>query len=71
MKTKHKMAFGALLSICGGIGIVLGPSFGLADLGRPWSFIIGFAVGVSGGIGAVLAICGLIENRKLRQSKED
>ena len=68
MKTKQKMAFGAVLSICGGIGIVLGPAFGFADLGRPWSFIIGFAFGVNGGIGAVLAICGLIENRKVKQS---
>lgn len=69
MKTKQRIAFGAVLSICSGIGIVLGPAFGFADLGRPWSFITGFAFGVMGGIGVVFTIFGLIENRKLRQSK--
>ncbi len=69
MKTKQKLGFGAVLSVCGGIGIILGPAFGITNLGEPWSFICGFAIGVIGGVGAALAIFGLIENRKLSHHK--
>jgi len=66
MKIKNKLGLGAILALCGVIGLVLGLVFGLMHLNYPWSFITGFVTGLMGGIGFVLAISGLIENRKLK-----
>jgi len=64
VKTKHKIGFGAALAVFGGIGIILGPLLGFTHLGKPWSFITGFAVGVICAAGVVLSIFALLENRK-------
>lgn len=64
MTTKNKIGLGSILAVFGGIGIVLGPSLGFTRLSEPWSFITGIIIGIIGGIGAVLSILGLLENRK-------
>ncbi len=63
MQAKNKLGIGAVLSIFGGIGIGLAPTLGISVLGRPWSFLAGFFVGVVGGIGVALAIAGMVELR--------
>lgn len=52
------------MATLGALGIVLGPKLGAAGLGRPWSFLVGFTDGVVTGIGAVLAISGLLDYRR-------
>lgn len=56
---------GFILAILGGAGIVLGPIFGLTELVRPWSFILGFIFGIMSGVGAALTLFGLLEKKKL------
>jgi len=63
-----KLGLGACLSGIGALGIVLGPMLGLPELGRPWSFLLGFAFGVSAGIGVALSIAGLAGLRRLLRS---
>jgi len=46
------------------LGIVLGPALGLTDLGRPWSFLVGFATGVIAGLGTALSVAGLAGMRQ-------
>ena len=58
-----KLGLGSALATIGGIGFILGPALGLTDLGRPWSFLVGFAVGMMVSVGGTLAIGGLLENR--------
>ena len=53
------LGIGACLGVIGALGIVLGPVLGLADLGRPWSFLVGFAAGLFAGLGAALSVAGL------------
>lgn len=36
------------------------------DIGRPWDFLIGFALGVICSLGATLSVHGLIERRRGR-----
>jgi F0F1-type ATP synthase assembly protein I len=59
-----KLTLGAILAILGGAGIILGPLIGLSELGRPWSFILGFIFGVFSGTGTVLSLFGLYETKK-------
>lgn len=66
MQTKSKLSLGSILGILGALGIVLAPTVGATALPDPWSFVAGFAVGVVGGLGAALAIAGLIEYRRHR-----
>ncbi len=56
---------GIILAILGGAGIVLWPIFGLTELVRPWSFILGFIFGIMSGVGAALILFGLLEKKKL------
>jgi hypothetical protein len=59
MKRTKALAVGSSLAVIGGLGIALGPSFGFTGLPDPWSFIVGFAVGVVAGIGVGLSVWGL------------
>lgn len=62
---KHwKLGIGALMATLGGLMMILGPAIGLTDLGRPWTFLAGFLVGVIAGTGAALSIVGLIGVRE-------
>lgn len=60
----RKLSVGACLSIFGALGFVLGPTLGLSELGRPWTFLLGFTVGVIAGIGVALSVAGLAESRR-------
>jgi hypothetical protein len=64
MSTQTKIALGAVLSTLGALGIVLSLLLGWTEAARPWSFVLGFVVGVIAGLGATLAITGLIERRR-------
>lgn len=61
MGTTKRLGAGAVLSVLGGIGGALAPTLGVTALGRPWSFLAGFVLGLMAGTGVVLAISGLIE----------
>ena len=60
----RRLVTGACLCAIGGLGIVLGPALGLTDLGRPWSFLVGFATGVIAGLGTALSVAGLAGMRQ-------
>jgi hypothetical protein len=64
MDARKKAGIGAALAGLGAIGFIIGPTLGLADLARPWSFLIGFVVGIVAGLGATLAVAGLFELRR-------
>jgi F0F1-type ATP synthase assembly protein I len=59
-----KLGLGAGLCAIGALGIILGPMLGLAELGRPWSFLVGFVFGLMAGTGAVLSLAGLSRRRR-------
>jgi hypothetical protein len=65
----HKLALGSALAVLGGAAVLLSPMLGWSDLARPWSFLVGFASGLSGGLGVALAVCGLVQYA--RRSKGD
>lgn len=59
----QKLSWGACLAVIGALSIVLGPTLGLTELGRPWNFLIGLIFGVIVGLGAMLSVAGLLEVR--------
>lgn len=61
---KRKLGIGACLACLGVLGIVLGSTLGLTELGRPWSFLLGFTFGVMAGAGTTLTIAGLAGLRR-------
>jgi hypothetical protein len=62
------MAWGAALATLAGACIVLSLLLGWSAAPRPWGFLLGFATGVVAGLGATLAISGLIEYGRGRQT---
>jgi hypothetical protein len=66
MRPEKKLTIGAICAIIGGAGIIFGPLIGFSELASPWSFVLGFALGVLGGIGSALSLFGLYEMRKKR-----
>ena len=64
MTSQSKLGWGSVMALIGVAGIILGPAIGLASLDRPWSFIVGFVVGIIGGLGVALSVAGLIEKRR-------
>lgn len=66
MSAQTKMSLGAVLSAVGALGIVLSFLLEWTEAPRPWSFLLGFVVGVLAGLGATLAVAGLIERRRSR-----
>lgn len=69
MSTQTKLALGAVLSTLGALAIVLSLLLGWSEVPSPWDFLLGFVVGVVTGLGATLAIAGLIERRRGRDYK--
>jgi len=63
LNSQQKLALGSLLAVIGAFGIVARPLIGWSNLDRPWSFLLGFAFGVLGGIGVTLGISALIDRR--------
>lgn len=57
----HKLALGSALAAVGGTVIVLSLLLGWNQLPRPWSFLVGFTGGLSGGAGTAIAVCGLFQ----------
>lgn len=64
---RQKAGLGSALATLGALGIVLGPKMGATALGKPWSFLAGFSVGVIAGIGVALAVSGLLDLRKRKE----
>ena len=60
----RRLGVGACLAGIGALGIILGPALGVTDLGRPWSFLVGFITGVITGLGATLSVAGLVGMRR-------
>jgi hypothetical protein len=56
----QKLALGSVLAAIGGSIIVVSLALGWTELARPWSFLLGLAGGLTGGVGVPLAICGLV-----------
>jgi len=64
MRAVKKLTLGAVLASIGGAGIILGPILSFSELGRPWSFILGFVFGVLAGTGSVLSLFWLHEMKR-------
>ena len=64
MSTQTKIALGAVLSTLAALGIVLTFLLEWHEAPFPWSFILGFVNGILAGLGATLAVYGLIERRR-------
>ena len=63
MDTRTQLGTGAVLAVFGGVGMVVGHTFGLAQIDRPWGFMLGFLVGVCAGAGAALSVAGLLKRK--------
>ena len=61
-----RRGIGAPLIIIGVLGFILGPTLGSSELGRPWSFLVGFGFGVMTGFGTALTLKSLISSRQSR-----
>jgi len=57
----QRLALGSALAAVGGATIMLSLLFGWNELARPWSFLVGFAGGLTGGAGVAIAVCGLFQ----------
>ncbi len=66
MDPRKSLNLGAVLAVFGAAGMFLAPTLGATELARPWSFVVGFVVGIVTGTGAALTIYGLIERRRAR-----
>jgi putative Mn2+ efflux pump MntP len=65
-----KIAVGSALAAVGGLLMVLSPIVGWYSFPRPWDFLLGFTTGLLAGVGAAMAIGGLVERRRERQEEE-
>jgi hypothetical protein len=66
MTSQQKTALGSAMASIGGAFMVAVPIAGWSSTPGPWPFVLGFLVGVLAGVGAVLAVHGLIELRRAR-----
>ena len=64
ISTQTKIALGSVMGTFGGLGIVLLLLLDESAAPDPWGFLLAFVVGVLAGVGATLAIAGLIERRR-------
>jgi len=63
MAGNHKLGAGSALIATGIAGIILSFLMGWNSIPAPWDFMAGFVSGILIGVGAALAIWGLIERR--------
>lgn len=61
MNSRKRLAVGSVLAVIGALALVLLPSLNLIPEKSPWDFMLGFAVGITAGLGTALAIYGLLE----------
>lgn len=66
MEPEKRMGIGAALTCFGAIAVVLSTVFGWSGACEPWGFVLGLAFGVLLGLGATLALAGLVEVRRKR-----
>ena len=64
MEPRRSLAWGALLAILGGVGIVFSIIFGWTALPSPWDFLLGFVLGILSGLGCALSVYGLIIRKR-------
>ena len=62
-RTKKKLGVGSALA-CGGAIAILLVTLLDPQIGRPWAFLIGFALGLTTTLGAGLCLSGLVERRR-------
>jgi hypothetical protein len=62
--TRTRLGLGSALSAISALGIVLSLLFEWPEAPRPWGFLLGFVLGLLAGLGATLALSGLIELRR-------
>ncbi len=55
----YQRRLGMPLLILGLLAFFLGPRFGLSELGRPWTFLVGFCTGVVTGVGTAFTLYSL------------
>lgn len=67
MNARNKMAIGSVLATLGALAILLSILLEWTALPRPWGFLLGFANGLVTGLGATLAVSGLVDRRKGNQ----
>ena len=53
---RGRTIIGVIFLVVGILGIIFGHPLGFAGLPRPWSFLLGFALGVATGAGVVLIV---------------
>ena len=61
---QKRMALGSALACIAGAGIVLSAILGWSGASQPWGFLLGLVLGILVGLGATLAVSGLIEYRR-------
>jgi len=62
---RSKMGLGSVLAILGGLGIVVVFGLGLTSPEQSsLDFFMGFILGITCGIGAALALAGMLERRR-------
>lgn len=64
MNAKQKMVSGSMLILSAGAAVVLSLVLNWSEAPRPWGFLLGFIQGIAMGLGAVLALAGMIAYRK-------
>lgn len=64
MSTRSRMGLGAVLGTVGALGTVLSLLLGWSAAPQPWGSLLAFLFGMAAGVGATLAVAGLIERRQ-------
>jgi hypothetical protein len=64
MEPEKRMGIGAALACFAAIAVVLSTVLGWSGACEPWGFALGLVFGVLLGLGATLALAGLIEVRR-------
>jgi hypothetical protein len=63
LSTQTKIGLGSVMGTFGALGIVLLLLLGESVEAQTWVSLLAFVVGILAGVGATLAIAGLIERR--------
>jgi predicted ABC-type sugar transport system permease subunit len=66
MEPEKRIGIGAALAGFAAIAVLLSTVFGWSGACEPWSFLLGLLFGVLLGLGATLALAGLVEVRRRR-----